>query len=263
MATIDQAIRPYISQAQWKQKCARMEKDMPELWEGLYPRIYPNPPCCGEYCPAEDAAHILLTQFYEAGHYRGSDADKKRTHFIVMAEELRASRMPHTWIGEGIMEAIKRTKPPTNLSWTTVALPFPAMILMLPKGALVHPSEGDVRFIAYSRFLGVKRDGTRIGMFVLFGFSERGIVLAGEFSDCKKTSVPFHDGGVQSEALRLLFNTLLIIKARPDLVTEPQLLNRVCEIPKPAKEFWSCRVLGEHYTTRQKQLNDHGALAER
>lgn len=161
------------------------------------------------------------------------------------------------------MEAIKRTKPPTNLSWTTVALPFPAMILMLPKGALVHPSEGDVRFIAYSRFLGVKRDGTRIGMFVFFGFSERGIVLAGEFSDCKKTSVPFHDGGVQSEALRLLFNTLLIIKARPDLVTEPQLLNRVYEIPKPAKEFWSCRVLGEHYTTRQKQLNDHGALAER
>jgi hypothetical protein len=263
MATIDQAIRPYISEAQWKQKYARLEKDMPELWEGLYPRIYPNPPCCGEYCPAEDAAHILLTQFYEAGHYRGSDADKKRTHFIVMAEELKASRMPHTWIGQGIVEAIKRTKPPTPLNWTTVALSFPAMILMLPKGALLHPSEGDVRFIAYSRFLGVKRDGTRMGMFVFFGFSERGIVLAGEFSDCKNASVSFHDGGVQSEALRLLFNTLLIMRARPDLVTESQLLNRVYEIPKPAKEFWSCRVLGEHYTMRQKQLNDHGALSER
>jgi hypothetical protein len=253
MAIIEQAIRPYISEAQWKQKCARLEKDMPELWKGLYPRIYPNPPCCGEYCPAECAAHILLTQFDEAWQYRGSDADKKSTHFIVMAEELKASKIPHAWIGQGIVETIKRTKPPTNLNWTTVALRFPAMILMLPKGTLLHPSEGEVRFIAYSRFLGVKRDGTRIGMFVFFGFSERGIVLAGEFSDCKNASVSFHDGGVQSEALRLLFNTLLIIKARPDLVTEPQLLSRVYEIPKPAKEFWSCRVLGEHYPMRHRQ----------
>jgi hypothetical protein len=181
-------------------------------------------------------------------------------YFIVMAEELKANRMPYTWIGQEIVQTIKRTKPATNLNWTTVALPFPAMILMLPKGALVHPSEGDVRFIAYSRFLGVNRDGTRIGMFVFFGFSERGIVLAGDFSDCKKASVPFRDGGVHAEALRLLFNTLLIIKARPDLVTEPQLLNRVYEIPKPAKEFWSCRVLGEHCTTHHKPLNDHGAL---
>jgi len=148
--------------------------------------------------------------------------------------------------------SITANRAPTNLNQTTVALPFPAMILLLPKGALVHPSEGDVRFIAYSRFLGVKRDGTRIGMFVFLGFSERGIVLTGEFSDCKNASVPFHNDGVQSEALRPLFNTLLIIRARPDLVTEPQLLNRVHEIPKPPKEFWSCRVLGEHYSTRNR-----------
>jgi hypothetical protein len=147
---------------------------------------------------------------------------------------------------ETLRQIILKATPPTNLNWTTVALPFPAMVLMLPKGALLHPNEGDVRFIAYSRFLGVKRDGTRIGEFVFFGSSERGIVLAGEFSDCKNASVSIDGGGVKSKALRLLFNTWLIIKARPDLVTEPQLLSRVYEIPKPAKDFWSCRVLGEH-----------------
>jgi hypothetical protein len=80
-----------------------------------------------------------------------------------------------------------------------------------------------------------------------------------QFDLQKNASVSFYDGGVQSEALRLLFNTLLIIKARPDLVTEPQLLKRVQEIPRPAVEFWSCRVLGEHYMMSHQQRKVYGA----
>ena len=47
--------------------------------------------------------------------------------------------------------AIGKSVPPVGVDVAHMKLPFESCVLMLPKGTLVHPTDGDVGFIAYSR----------------------------------------------------------------------------------------------------------------
>jgi hypothetical protein len=44
-------------------------------------------------------------------------------------------------------EALLRTEPPPRMTTQGIHWPLPAFTLMLPKGLLVHPNEGDVKYI--------------------------------------------------------------------------------------------------------------------
>jgi hypothetical protein len=62
---------------------------------------------------------------------------------------------------------------------------------------------------------------------------------------------------MQTQALHLIVGALLVMEARPHLVTESQFINRVRHKPEAPKEFWTPRVLGEYYKMHHESV-DHG-----
>jgi hypothetical protein len=280
--------------AQWKQYCDTLEKELPDLWRKLYPRIYQSPPKCGEYYSARDPAHMFLQQLYFRGQAKRlkqhDDDNESRTDadsILVMADLLQEYAMPQIWLGHDMAEAIKQTTPPMDLNWTTMKLPFPAMIFMLPKGSLVHPKDGNVRFLAYARMIvGDAPGGTPLRVMWFVTFTETGsITVCGfkseltpiiplgnvprfhsEFSDEMERQLSINPAApqnteyydLQKEALHLIFGGLLMMSARPSLVSEPQLLKRVSKKLETPKEFWSCRILGEHFKIHRETLDRGG-----
>jgi len=254
---------PLVTEDERQRIFKRMERHQPELWRQLYPRVYEGPALADSYS-AEDPAHFFLWQSYGARLL--NPTEHSQNPLKTMAAGLMHLGMPHLWLTPAIVEGIKLTKPPRNLNWTRMALPFASMVMMLPRGAVVHPTEGDVRFIAYARVCYLAPDGNPEGVFSFVPYTRQYPALI-EFSEETTAIVPFgklpqrglhpasppgidpaKDHAMQEEALHLLFNALLIATARPDLVKEPRLLR---ETPGE-REVWSCRMLGEDYPIRHK-----------
>jgi hypothetical protein len=262
--------------AHLKQALERSKQRMPQDWKRLYPHLYASSPTCGKYCSPKEPAHFFLmfcsNRMQDEG-YRDIDATKEPG--MLMVQTLVAHAMPQLWISENLAQAIHDTTPAKDLHWLEMKLPHEAMTILLPKGALVHPTLGDVLFITYCRVKFTLEDGREGGRFYVLlktewhellldfgslvipvihlgdldGF-ERGITTrtAGEPRyrgfDIPLDSQDYH---VQRHALHLLFGALLVMEERPHLVTQSRLLSRVQHKRGEPKEFWSPRVLGEHY----------------
>jgi hypothetical protein len=125
-----------------------MERTWPELWRKCYPRIYSNSPTCGTYYSSKEPARQMMGIALKI--QQGYLGQSENYEFLI-ASNLARFNMPTFWIGADIAEALRHTAPPGTLDWYDMPLPFDACIFMLPKGALVHPEEGDVVFVAYSR----------------------------------------------------------------------------------------------------------------
>jgi hypothetical protein len=260
-------------------RCLR--KKMPEIWQQVYPRIYSHPPICGDYCSPKEPAHMFLVEILNAGEATGFDDDEvaKRPAMIVL-RSLVDHFMPQIWISKEIAHAIQQTKPPMDVNWTTMQLPFPATTFMIPRGVLNHPSRGDVRFITYCRTFGTAPDGAHASNFFVLLYTERRstllCVLTGntmpiislgrlarfqsEFRELLQgsrslpgfdTPLDTEDHTLQEESMHMLFGALLVMAARPNLITESNLINRVHKKREAPKEFWTCRVLGENYKIRR------------
>jgi hypothetical protein len=266
-----------LTDAEWRRIAHDLEKKMPEVWRTLYPRIYPSSPRCGLYCSPKEPAHVFLAQRqkFELGQVAKYSMMAEHPS-LVMAGNLVRCAMPQIWISREMADAIRETKPPIDLDWTTMQLPFPAMIFMLPKGSLVHPTLGDVQFMTYCRASRYRADGVAASNFALMIHTERRIILYCSLAGDKSPIVPlgnlarlqeevldiYQNGPlppgfevpldsqgseVEKKAIHLLFGALLVMQDRPSLVTESNLINRVHKKRAEPKEFWSPRVLGEHY----------------
>jgi hypothetical protein len=249
----------------------RLEKALPNRWILLYPRIYPSAPKCGNYCSAKEPAHVFLG-------WPDTDSERDRP-LLAMVDILIRHRMPQLWISLEMAHAIKQTTPPIDLDWTKMKLPLPGMIFMVPRGALVHARDGDVLFIAFGRICR-SAPGSRIVFFLHTPRStavwqldnQTPIIPLGNLARFQaefagripkrttpESEVPItvEDHDLQKEALHLLFGSLLIMTARPDLIREARLINRVQRKRETPKEFWTCRVLGEDFKVRREPV-EHG-----
>jgi hypothetical protein len=252
--------QPLVTEPERQRLYRAMEEQQPELWRKLYPRAYPEPPTCGEYYSAEDPAHFFLWQYHRADH----DVEVAEQPLMAMAASLMDCGMPMMWLSPIIVETIKHTFPRGNLDWTTMVLPHASMVMMVPRGTLVHPTEGDVPFIAYSRIGYIDPDGGCERVFLFLAYTRQYsclVQLSGDTPIVTFTTITEHaakgglhpatvqgldpakDHATLREAVHLLFGALLIMTARPDLSQKPKLLRRI----EGKKECWSCQVLGEHY----------------
>jgi hypothetical protein len=242
--------RPLVTEEERQRLYLRMEQLQPELWSKLYPRHYPEPPTCGEYYAAEDPAHFFLWQYHRADH----DVGVAEQPLMTMATTLMNCGVAMAWLSPSIVEAILHTRPPANLDWTTMALPHAAMVLMLPRGTIVHPTEGDVRFIAYNRVGYVDPDGHVERVFSYVPYTRQYPALI-QLTDpivpfaTIATLGPAKDRGIQRAVCHLLFNALLIMVSRPELLKESRLIS---ELPEE-RGSWSCSMLGEHYQIEHKR----------
>jgi hypothetical protein len=124
-------------------------REHPVLWQLAYPRIYQEPSAkCGTYySPKLPAIDVTGVGIKWNGGFRGEN----EAYEHLWASRLVECHMPMYWISKEMATAIEHTTPPLELHWHDMELPFEAMIFMLPKGTLVHPTEGDVGYVSYAR----------------------------------------------------------------------------------------------------------------
>jgi hypothetical protein len=269
----------------WKALCEIYEDLLPELWHKAYPRAYPD---MGAYhsmkVVAMDSCSAAIKRL---GPFSSGFADIAE---FWTASHLARFRFPTFFLAPTLATAILHTKPPMDLEWHSIELPFEAALFMLPKGTLVHPQYGNCAYIAYAR---LKKEevyqspltghpySSLNGSFVLmagcpegkplvfhyvFSLNESPIVhlqdLEAFMAGTPDNTVPELAGGTgmgdTDEALiqtaaHYLFGTLLLMLNRPDLVEKGGSLGK--KKTKHGTEFWKPNIIGSRYRVQHARTS--------
>ncbi len=271
-----------------------VEKDMPELWRTCYPRIYTEPKC-GQYYSSKKPARQLASI---AMKIRQGIVGRAEMYEFQLASHLTKFGVPMYWLGADMAEAIKKTTPPGEFNWFTMPMPFEAGVFMMPKGALVHKRDGDVPFVCYARFQPLAQYTAPLVPGKPYGSINGGMVLAAGVTnryflhwnipldsfgpkvtmaqlqelmkqycdDTHESALPLLGGGMNPdddalglEVAHYVFSTLMLMTARPDLITPAKMINRVpAKKGREPKEFWHPHVIGEHYKLRRQHSEPQG-----
>jgi hypothetical protein len=277
MSTIPENLRHQLDE---------LSHDRPDLWAKCYPKIYEGVDG-GEHYSAKLVGYFLLTvavkieqpevRIYE--HFN-------ETVEAVWASRLAGYRVPIFWLGREITEALKLTTLPVTLDLTTMKLPFEAAVFMLPKGSLTYKSEAtDVVFASYARAAtreeiacinpAAVKTITGRGDFSVFAGMLNGRLLNwsnpweqpldiaqldATIQDLPneppqttfETKIAADDGAFLARIARLVFNTLQLMLARPDLVSMGSLAKQVHNKRHSVRAFWSPNVIGTDYRLRRR-----------
>lgn len=286
---------PDITPERSREIYEEMEQMWPDLWRICYPRIYREPSGGPYYSPKEPARQLMAVAI-KIQH--GMVGTSEKYEFIA-ASELVKYRVPMIWLGHDMAEAIRQTVPPGQIPWYTMPMPFPAAVFMLPKGALVHPEEGDVVFVAYARFPTGGGGVSKLLPGMPYGSNNGGMIFLAQagkhlfhwnlpldaYGDTisipdiegyvtHMTDDQNHDTGfsvfgqpeMNDADNRLMigvahycFGSILLMNHRPDLLTKGVMKGR--QKKGDLRELWSPNILGEHYRIKREKQAPVGTHA--
>jgi hypothetical protein len=260
--------------------------ERPELWAKCYPKIYEGVDG-GEYHSAKLVGYFLLcaaikieqSEVHVYEHFT-------ETVEAIWASRLAAYRVPIFWLGREITEALKFTTLPVTLDFTTMKLPFEAAVFMLPKGSFTYQSEAnEVVCVSYARAAmreeipsinpGAIKTIAGRGDFSVFAAMTSGRLLNWSHPWEQPLDIAQLDATIQdtpnepletrfqddvstddkhfmARVAHLVFNTLQLMLARPNLVSVGSLVKRVHDKKKSIKTFWSPNMIGKDYRLRRE-----------
>ena len=262
-----------------------MQQSFPDLLQAFYPRIYEH---TGRYHSPRAMAAMMANVVAETlryGHERSATAYRLMMPGLAY---LRERRMPHFFVAPDLLEAVQRTDFDNDIDWTELALPYECGILMLPKGALVHPTDGEVAMLMWARLKAGEQPSPWPGVpitviphdsFVLLGACPETMIwydsiltsnvrptmrLHNLFYRGEGDPIPHirrmteldsdldeRDSAFLEQMGVILFGTFLAMNARPQLVERGALLKRVGKAGN-AREFWSPNVIGAKYKFKRE-----------
>jgi hypothetical protein len=240
-----------------------------DKWRLLYPRIYTSPP--HGYCSPKLPAAMLIESLRKPVKDRPFDKP-------VVTKLIQYS-MPTLWLSSSLRDAIRNTVPPNTYDMLDIQLPLPAMTILLPDDT-IRGRSGEVRFISYARYepWEIASDGATSPdphLFFVSGATDLTIQSLSVGRASSKLNLgdldtflrvlyqPGHthsdDTGQGSDDERnkqcmfYFLSTMLIMLSRPDLITEPKLLNRIpARKGEAPREFWSPHILGKTYAAKRE-----------
>jgi hypothetical protein len=262
-----------------------LDEAFPDMMRAFYPRVYEN---VGRYhSPRAMAAMManVVAEMLRYGYHRSATAYRLMMPGLAYMLE---HRMPMFFLAPDLLEAVLRTDFDNDIDWTTLDLPYESGALMLPKGALVHPEDGEVAMILWSRvrkgdqpapWPGIPISVLPNDSFVMLGACPETMIwydsiltanvrptmrLNNLFYRAPGEAAPqvqksnFMDADLtekDSEFVEkmgvILFGTILAMNARPQLVERGKLVKRVGKAEK-AREFWSPNVIGARYKFKRE-----------
>ncbi len=269
---------------QWRQ-FDELSRGRPELWAKCYPKIYEGVDG-GEHYSAKLVGYLLLAvalkiEQPEVHLYQHFN----ETVEAIWASRLASYRVPIFWLSREITEALKLTTLPVTLDLTIMKLPFEAAVFMLPKGSLTYQGEAtDVVCVSYARAamreeipsinpVAVKTITGR-GDFSVFAGILDGLLLNWSHPWEQPLDIAQLDATIQdtaneplqtdfqtevtpygkdfmSRVAHLVFNTLQLMLARPELVSMGSSLKQVHK-KQSIKAFWSPNTIGANYRLRSE-----------
>lgn len=264
-------------------------EEYPQLWQRLYPRRYQTPATYDTPKAAAHAMVDAIFAFIHVAHQQ-KEGESPRTEQVEAqwAAHLARHGVPTYYLTYDLADALMKTRP-TMVDWMKMKLPFDSAVFMLPKGIFPHNGEGsDVSFVSYSRnFAGDEIDiplpwpqqqkwtleHRNAGFTVIVRISN-GATIHWTLSEKNSTiefskeleqlinDAPMHGGiaeikmdsidhDVQKRGVILLFNILLFMTAKPEMVETGELLKRVAKKREQPVEYWSPHFIGRTYRMRR------------
>jgi hypothetical protein len=275
-----------------------MEKNFAELWHTCYPRRY-NELGATQYDSPKSVARAMLDAFLS--FHMSDMVGTTEQNEALWASTMVKYGVPTYYLSHDMAVALTKTTPPKVIDCLDIALPFPAAAFMLPVGILNHPEYGPISFVAYTRNLGgscvncphpvpAKRYNLNCvnSSFTVFMRTVSGkmlhwtydtalrmvdlknqeelIELQKRYSHTSRLgyeSQRFTPADILSmnETINFIFNVLLLMMGKPELVERGQLLKRIKGVGRPI-EYWSPHVIGRTYKLRYENHDGtHGTHA--
>lgn len=262
-----------------------MEENFPELMKAFYPRIYEN---IGRYHSPRACAAAMVNIMAETLRYGYHKTATAYRLALPGLRYLRDKRVPMFFLAPDLLEAVMRTDFDDDINWRELQLPFETGLLMLPKGSLVHPDDGECAMIMWSRLRqgehpppcpGIPVSVLPHDAFVMLGLCPEkcmwydSILTANVLStlrirnlfslepgqaapNIQKSNFMDEDLNEADSAFAekmgvILFGTILAMNARPLLVEHGRFLKRVGKADK-AREFWSPNIIGARYKFKRE-----------
>lgn len=262
----------------------------PAFWHRLYPRRYQSPATYDTPKAAAHAMSDGIFSFIHAAHQQQA-GESPRTEQVEAqwASHLVQRGVPMYYLTYDLADALMKTRP-AAVNWQKMRLPFESAVFMLPKGILHHSGEGhDVSFVSYSRNYAGEEVQVPVPWpqqkdwilehknpsFTVIVRTCNGATLHWTLADKNPTiefseelerlidDAPYHinslrdvelgdaDRETQLRGIILLFNILLFITSKPEMVERGQLLKRVTKKRELPAEYWSPHFIGRTYKMRR------------
>ena len=125
-----------------------LEESFPGMIKAFYPRVYEH---TGRYhSPRHMAVMIanVVAEMLRYGYHKSATAYRLMMPGLSYMKE---RRMPMFFLAPDLLEAVTRTDFDNDIDWLDLDLPYESGMLMLPKGALVHPTDGEVAMLMWAR----------------------------------------------------------------------------------------------------------------
>lgn len=275
-----------------KQMIEIIENRHPDFWRFCYPRIYRE---AGNYGSPKLPAALHATSLAWVMDEEGRAASSARMIYLAQCVAKQHAQ-PCLYIAPELFGAIAHTDPPPDIRWVDLPLPFESAVLMLPRGALFHPTDGEVYFLGYARI----RASEFIRFSPAFRWSEvKDDVFCVYTALADQANFPFLDttlnaltmprigdrqnwaGGkpavytvragphemdiAESESdflnqcVQLVFSLLMAMTARPALLSEGR---KVGHHKKSRREIWEPNIVGRDYRiVREAHNTEQGTHA--
>jgi hypothetical protein len=284
-----------MSDSHYKILQETMEGMFPDFWDICYPRVHRD---VGNWHSTKVPAAVLTSGAVKGLTSQGLHAMRNDERIFYMTASLCAkNNFPTYFVTRTLVESVARSSVPDKLKWTDLNMPHPGITWMLPIGALRHPEEGDVAFITLARAKGHEEvkfpfPGAPVGrpqadaMYCVFGcpthplFPMYDVSLSAETSPYVVSTANVAKGidfsvnellteqGAEpmtleqttwnSNVMAIAFRLLLIMLARPQLITSGGLAKRVTRANKRPTEFWSPTIMGLNYKVRREPSGEPG-----
>ncbi len=110
-----------------------LEEQFPATWRRMHTRTIDSPP---NYYSSKTLAVGFTAAIEEARMQK-----RVESNIAIVAGVMEPYDFPTYYVSAPLVEALKRSHPPENLTWKDISLPFPGMCFMVPRGSLLEPEE--------------------------------------------------------------------------------------------------------------------------
>ena len=254
----------------------RFTESHPDLWKICYPKFYQD---TERYLSAKEPARNFFMIALDVLGITPTNPSLTEIAVFSTLLKLHQYKMPLFYVGKDLFEAVLRSEPPEQERWDTLELPFNAAVFMLPRKSLIHPVNGEVSYLAYSRIHNGERFALKQHDYEATAASESftvvysahedlcppsfhvtltadvdpwisrasiDVALEYENEDLSGLNIPFVKGEKEfsSLATSIVFRLLLAMEARPALVERGKFTGKKI---KSGAEVWTPNFIGKNY----------------
>jgi len=253
-------------------------------------------PSSRSYASPKQAAVSMMINVL--GQVMSPEADMPTRYASLTCTRLVEYSMPTYFVSPSLLHACLQTSLPEGLHYSDMRWPMPALLFILPVGAVSSPTDGHCRFIALARhskgenverlpglppfpnvftydcfshyanttgnavfagYIPTHTDPTLTDVLSGEKHFSPGIVGIKASGELAYATIEGSDGDFMGLTVSIGLRLLLLLNARPELLTPARELRKSNpSAKKPKSALWSPNIIGEHFKAASDEPSRSG-----